>query len=527
MSHAQGIKFNILAPHSKFYQGPFGRICPQLDAWTPNGIADCDLDKFFAGFANKHMVELPGSTPAEIAKDDSLRKDLDAKFDSNIPAGYTYFGQFIDHDITFDPASSLQRRNDPNGLLNFRTPRLDLDNVYGRGRGDQPYLYDNTDNSKLLIGEVKGRNVKLRDLPRNGPSPQGRALIGDMRNDENAMVSQLQLGFMLAHNTLVDRARAKGKKDPFEAARKTLRWLYQWIVWNDFIVRIVHDETYKCALKLVNACGGLKKWELGLSEVYRWKHNPFIPVEFSVAAYRFGHSMVRNSYQTNDPHRGFNKFVPIFDNTLGSTGDNLRGFRPMLPENVIQWDWFLEMASSGGPFPQRARKIDTKLANALSFLHENPHDPDSLDNKLAYRNLKRGWTFGLPSGTAMAKKYCLKPIKLKEHEVDSLWYYILREAEALRGKNSGQMLGRLGSTIISATFAGLLKGDPCSYFNQEPCWTPNDDDLLCPDHDNKDSNDNKVWTLAAIIRIAGLPVSREDVEEQTKGVFPDTVSCVE
>lgn len=71
-----------------------------------------------------------------------------------IPAGYTYLGQFVDHDITFDPVSSLQRQNDPQGLQDFRTPGLDLDSLYGRGPADQPYLY------------------------RNGPKPDPHAALG-------------------------------------------------------------------------------------------------------------------------------------------------------------------------------------------------------------------------------------------------------------------------------------------------------------------------------------------------------------
>ena len=64
-----------------------------------------------------------------------------------------------------------------------------------------------------------------------------------------------------------------------------------------------------------------------------------------------------------------------------------------------------------------------------------------------------------------------KPIEIA-YDHDALWFYILKEAAV---QNNGEKLGSVGSTIVCATFAGLLKGDPCSYLNVEPCWTPNDD----------------------------------------------------
>ncbi|WP_300031172.1 heme peroxidase family protein [uncultured Roseobacter sp.] len=485
--------FDILAPRSAFYHGPFGRLCPDLDPWHAPGVSDSDAA--LLDIANNLMIELPGELPADIAADQAKIDQLEADFGSSIPAGYTYFGQFVDHDITFDPASSLMRKNDPNGLINFRTPRLDLDNIYGAGPDDQPYLYDPTDKAKLAIGEIEGR-PDLPDLPRF----RGRALIGDMRNDENSMVSQLQLAFLLAHNALVDRARAAdpgaATGEVFERARKTLRWLYQHIVWNDFIPRIAVDEVYKCALKLEKTCDGRKLWKCQLDDIYSWKHQPFMPVEFSVAAYRFGHSMVRNGYQTNHPERGFGVNVPIFDNTGGGDPDDLRGFRPMKPENCIQWDWFLQMTSSApGIFPQMARKIDTKLSNALAFLFEGtPGDPG---NVLAFRNLKRGVSFDLPSGTSVARKFCVPEISLRPEEPDALWYYILREAQG----NGGNTLGRVGSVIVCSVFAGLLKGDPRSWVSLDPCWSPSDDPLL---KDGEDNVDDAAWTLASIIRIAGI-----------------------
>src|SRR5438552_11972893 len=122
--------------------------------------------------------------------------------ESGIPALYTYLGQFIDHDITFDPASSLQKQNDPNALVDFRTPAFDLDNVYGRGPDDQPYMYNG---QAFLLGDpLNGGDPNAADLPRNNANPR-RALIGDPRNDENAIVSQLQGLLLRFHNrTLQD-----------------------------------------------------------------------------------------------------------------------------------------------------------------------------------------------------------------------------------------------------------------------------------------------------------------------------------
>lgn len=501
MSHGSGTKISPLAPRSPFYHGPFGRLFDNLAPWAPAGKhGEKEIEDHFMDMAQTLMSEAPGKKPGDLAKDDEAREELERRFNSGIPAAYTYFGQFIDHDITFDPVSSLMRANDPNGLLNHRTPRLDLDCVYGRGPDDNPYLYDANDKAKFLIGKIPG--TELRDLPRN---VQGRALIGDMRNDENSIVSQVQLAFLLAHNTLVDRARASGVDNPFAAARKTLRWLYQYIVRHDFLARVTRKDILDAALNLRTACDGRSYWECGLKDIYNWKHRPFMPVEFSVAAYRFGHSMVRNAYQTNFPHRGFSEFAPIFDNSGSADPDDLRGFRPLKKENYLQWDWFLPMTSARPPFPQPARKIDTKLSNALAALHEDA--AGSPLNVLAFRNLMRGFRFDLPSGTAVAEHLCIDPVKVAP-EHDSLWFYILKESEEIE---SGERLGRIGSYIVCATFAGLLKGDPSSYINVKPCWTPDDDPLL----EENDKQDEKDWTLASIIRLSGLPVGDADIDNQT------------
>ncbi len=504
---------------------------PDLPAWSPRRAVDADHDRPITDLEADQilkeladtMVERPGLTSEQV-----VAQGPQADRDSVIPAGYTYFGQFIDHDITFDTASSLQRASDPNGLRNFRTPRLDLDNLYGRGPEDQPYLYDQDHHGTFLLDDlevaghplcvlVAGEEYLFKDLPRNS---RGRALIGDMRNDENAMVSQLQLAFLMAHNTLVDLAReaiVEGRADgfgppgdlddqAFALARRTLRWLYQYIVWHDFLGRICEEDVLKTALydpSGDDAVGDRATWELGFKDVYSWKEQPYMPIEFSVAAYRFGHSLVRNSYRPN-AWRGDTE-VPIFAATRDEP-DDLRGFRAMRPGNVIQWDRYLQMTSSTGDFPQKAHLLDPRLSNSLISLHESP-ELASLLNQLAFRNLKRGWRFGLPSGTAVAHALGVEPIPIAP-ERDSLWLYILTEAEHEHG---GQRLGPVGSILVAATFAGLLKGDHTSWVNQHPRWTPWADPLLADHGFNVDGQPTgpggeREWTLASIIRIAGAPV---------------------
>lgn len=499
MSHSRGSQIAVLAPRSKLYRGPFGRLFSNLEPWAPGGVPPGKLESHFTKVGNELMTERPGAKPDELT-DKKTIKALDKEFGAkDVPAGYTYFGQFVDHDITFDPTPLSARSIDPNGLDNFRTPRLDLDNVYGTGPDDQPYMYDEC-KQKFIIGKIK--DTELLDLPRNA---NGRAIIGDMRNDENSIVAQTQLAFLLAHNCLVERAKKAYMANPFSAARKTLTWLYQWVVWNDFLSRVTTKKVWDEALKKKDSPAGLMQWETGFDNIYQWNNTPFMPIEFSVAAYRFGHSMVRNSYQTNFSHNNLDS-IPIFNNVSGSKTKkevDLRGFRPLVPENTIQWDWFLQMKTSQDGFPQMSRKIDTRLSNALLFLAENDGKPSSFDNKLAARNLLRSVKMELPSGSDVAKTLGVFDKKLlAKSEPDALWFYVLKEAEKSKGK-----LGVLGSTIVCSVFAGLLKGDPSSWVNLDPAWHPDNDPLLKPKEDNVDGSD---WGLPSIIRLSGLPTNKDE-----------------
>src|SRR6185369_263334 len=152
-----------------------------------------------APFDEGDLKSLAAAMLAEEEEEQTPESEADAEENSGISAGYTYLGQFIDHDITFDPVSSLTKQNDPDALVDFRTPSLDLDNLYGRGPNDQPYMYDGI--KFRLCEKLTGAGVAdASDLPRF----KGRALIGDPRNDENSIVSQFQALMLRFHNRMVD-----------------------------------------------------------------------------------------------------------------------------------------------------------------------------------------------------------------------------------------------------------------------------------------------------------------------------------
>jgi len=454
-------------PRSTLYEGRFGRMFrnlpPCIEAEAPN----TDLLRL-ADF----MVE---AKPAEGQDEDSALDNPD------ISAGFTYLGQFVDHDITFDPNSKLQRQNDPNALRNFRTPRFDLDSVYGAGPDDAPFLYQN-DGLHFLLG--KDRNGE-DDLPRNTPvaGEPRRALIGDPRNDENVIVSQIHLAFLRFHNRVIDTIRGDVAPDElFDTARQIVRWHYQWVVVYDFLKTIVGQDVVDDIIRqdtyTINTAGtphtaSIPKINL---KFFHWKNQPFMPVEFSVAAYRFGHSMVRPDYDLNQIVQEVPLFSPSAD---PSEFEDLRGFRERPPFWVIEWKRFFRFPDSGDDL-QVTRKIDTLLAPPLGKL---PTNIDIMRRSLALRNLLRGQALELPSGQAVARAMGIPDELILTDERlglsgdllpvfgnnTPLWYYILKEAEVLA---NGRRLGPVGGRIVAEVLIGLLAGDPLSYLNIAPGWHP-------------------------------------------------------
>ncbi|WP_200343515.1 peroxidase family protein [Rhodovibrio sodomensis] len=357
------------------------------------------------------------------------------------PLGMVFFGQFIDHDITLDVTSGLDRTNDPLAIENFRTPALDLDSVYGTDPEAFPFLYEKSGSHKLILG------YHGIDLPR---SPDGVALIGDPRNDENRIISQLHLAFIKFANAVL----AETGGDLAEAQRLT-RWHYQWIILHEFLPLTCGEDLVRDILS-----NGRK--------IYRpTGTRAFIPVEFAVAAYRYGHSQLPDFLSFNDDSRR----VQFFGKELG------QGFTPVeKKDQAVDWRHFFHAGKN--PVAQLAQKIDAGMAGELLAL---PFIDDAANKSLATRNLLRGQSFRLPSGQAIAEVMGETPLTSAEvgtgTQVDAatpLWFYILREAE-LKGErngNTGERLGPVGGRIVAETLIGLMEYDDSAFLGSNRNWLP-------------------------------------------------------
>ncbi len=483
--HGSGIRGLNSLLNIDGHQGRFGRMFPDL---SPGQFDEADLQALAA-----KMVSTP----------DAPKDDPDDE-ESHVPAAYTYFGQFVDHDLTFDPSTFEQQKSDPDGIIDFRSPRFDMDNVYGRGPGDQPYLYDGF---RFMVGDPltnAARNPDARDLARAAPNSAGgrRAIIGDPRNDENVIVSQLQGMMVRFHN----RVLALNPGLSFDEVQREVRWHYQWVVVHDFLTRIVEKSVLDSISKAIVDPHHTFASNPPMFRFY-CRPDAYLPVEFSVAAYRMGHSMVRPAYRVNEVVPP----LPIFDAAAPSLG--LNAFGDFNKGWAIDWQRFIDLGlpQPGGDITDRvqlAYKLDTSLVDPLGKLPNSvageEADPaatppgDAHLRSLAFRNLERGVKLLLPTGQGVARAMGLKPLSdahiligkalhptipadsptkitdISPAFADNcpLWTYVLAESRHNWVNHGQARLGAVGGRIVAETFLGLLRRDPNSYLSKDPYWRP-------------------------------------------------------
>ncbi|TMF73465.1 MAG: peroxidase, partial [Chloroflexi bacterium] len=325
--------------------------------------------------------------------------------ESSVAAGWPVFGQFVAHDITAD-RSPVTHHDDAALVRNARSARLDLECVYGDGPIGNPYLFSRKDPAKMLL-RLNDKGL-ADDLPRN---QEGIALVGDPRQDVHLLISQMHVAMLKAHNRLVDRLREDGvsEADLVAEARRALTWHYQWIVLYDFLPTTIGEQRTERLLRdgprFFKPAGAVS-----------------IPFEFADAAFRYGHSQMRQAYRVQPGGDDLTVFPDMI------------GFRPVASDRVV--DWRLLFDVPGEPRAARARPIDGCLPEPLLKL---PVDiTGELDDQdfesLAVRDLQRGVATGLPSGEAVARLVGEEPLSLEEIGLSEfgwsgetpLWYYLLK-----------------------------------------------------------------------------------------------------
>jgi hypothetical protein len=432
-----------------FTLSPFARDTPEVQAalrelGRPGGLLDA-RDPLAAG-------------PKALIVDPALSAN-----NPNNPtqtAGTTFFGQFVDHDVTFDASSKLAQPTVPQSARNFRTPALDLDSVYGAGPVADQHLYDPDDRVKLRV-ETGGL---FEDLPRRA---DGAAIVADPRNDEHVVISGLHCAFLRFHNRAVDHVRTHGAGEVFEEARRLTTWHYQWLVVHEFLPLIVGREMVNEVLRRG-------------ARFYRPRPGAaFMPVEFQAAAYRMGHSMVRPSYRANlagDDGQPF--FAFIFDPAEQGKPDpgDLRG-GCRAARRFVGWQTFFDFGD-GEVRPNK--RIDTKISTPLFSLPLGAIAGHDTPTALPQRNLLRHLTWQLPSGQRIAGTMGVPPLNASQlselaplgvgfERSTPLWYYVLKEAELLA---DGLHLGPVGGRIVAEVLLGLLRTDPGAYLSAQPNWRP-------------------------------------------------------
>ena len=414
--------------------------------------------------------------------------------DSKIPAGFTYLGQFVDHDLSFDKTAVMLGENvSATELLQARSPSLDLDSLYGAGPDDpgSEKFYED-DGIHLRIGKaiaLEGGFMPGFDLPRgagNTIKAKRKAIIPDPRNDENLAVAQTHAAMIRFHNRVVDTLpNSVPIAKRFDRARGIVTRHYQWMLRTDYLPRI-------CQPGVVNDVfsNGRKAFEVGVTPT----DVPTMPIEFSVASFRLGHSMIRRAYNWNkifDNGSGTLDYLFIFSAGSGNLGGALFLDGTWVADFRRLYD-FSEAGRADLVVPDakfnHAMRIDTKLALPLRNLPGFPAD----ENDLALRNFKRAKMVRLATGQQMATFLKAKGVTLTKLTADQiregsngatledltqtmrtnlvkdtpLWFYVLREAELNQGRLKG-----VGARIVAETFHRAMEGSRISIV-RHPTWRP-------------------------------------------------------
>lgn len=403
-----------------------------------------------------------GAQPSEAslkALADAMAKRPPPTAVSGIPAAYTYFGQFLAHDISW-----MKRPEDYNREVNFRTSALDLDSLFGPNAEGAVAAGTNLCSGGLALGKTRGGGFD--DLPR---AANGFPALPDPRNDNNLAVAQMTVAIIKFHMRV---CQLLPDLSPAEQQTVTARHI-QAVTLYDYLPRIIHPDVYRDVM------------ENGRKVIFEGKGAPEffqVPLEFAAACFRFGHAMVRLRYDwgtagEHDPESLMRLTHHVF---LSST-------------NMLTDEWIAEWDGLGAAKDQRdsqsSSRIGAHLVRDLSRLGRKwvgkdiiAAEPHAATFNLAELTLRRGRELALASGeelrscvTGTCGRHGIPEITDQQmFEIlagdtsetrdgllaelsgrTPLWFYTLREAE-LHGCG-GEHLGPLGSRIVAETLHAAVQ----------------------------------------------------------------------
>ncbi len=457
----------------------------------------------------------------------------------NLPVGYTYFGQLVAHDITSHRFLGVQKNS------------LRLQTIYGMGPGASPQFFEHNYNpeTKFIFRAIKfdldsyqSSKGKVYDFKRidvnksdDAPTRQsGIPLMADGRNDQNFLISQLTVQMMRLHNRLVENYYSKNKNQSeiFRAAADDLIHRYQRVILTDYLPRILFNGK-KLVQKIVDDNN---------FRVFDHKKDCVLSETFALAAFRFGHSQVRQMYQTE---------INGTLNFLFGENSDLRGF---VRDTTRRIDWICLLAENKdeGAF-QPAKAFDTNIVMSLGNLGFFPAGKRSLIKKnleasianfALTKDIREKWYEYIQD---QSKTFTDEKLKDFEKATEKwqyedgkvpLWAFFLLEAQHLAG---GQTLGPISSRIVAEQIIWLLKKDPNSVLAGQEEFEKIEKltlrQLLETVLDSMDADEEKLVKFTPRLTRASLApptdeelhiqkVRKRELYDGTEGTFQDNVTAL-
>lgn len=314
------------------------------------------------------------------------------------------WGQFLDHDIDLtlvDAANgtaniAIEDENDPlaPGPISFE--RSDF--VDGTGTSGNPRMQINSITSFIDASNVYGsddiRAAALREftggrlrmstdnlpplndvgLPNAGPGES--FLVGDVRGNENVVLTSLHTLFVREHNRLCHLIQlldpAADDEAVYQLARKIVQAEMQRITYHEFLPALLGDTMQ---LAPVISPG-----------------NPAVATEFSTAGYRFGHSTLSSQ-------------IDLVDESATATISLTAAF--FNPGFLIDDPFNVDRLIGGLP-TQPCQEIDPHVVEDLRTFLFGPPGAGGFD--LAALNIQRGRDHGLSDYNSMREAYGLSRV---------------------------------------------------------------------------------------------------------------------